>query len=127
VKKTGFLDRMLFFWRGAPMPWKEPKGNHQKDPWVGKKEPNPPDFDKLFAELFQKIRGLFTTKKISVARMSSSQKNRIFNVFAALIALTVIWFLSGFYMLNPTIVAVTLKKFQSPDVAGTQVIHEAQK
>lgn len=94
------------------MPWNEPGNNgKQNDPW-GRKE-GPPDLDKFFADLFNKLRAFFSFKKSQFPQQRQpaqpSQQNGALAFGAITLALIIIWFLSGLFIVNPAEEAVVLR------------------
>lgn len=76
------------------MPWNEP-GGQKKDPWGNKGNQGPPDLDELFAQLKNKLSGLFGGSGGNSGGHTSSGG-------AGLVAgiLLVAWGLSGLYIIN---------------------------
>lgn len=99
------------------MPWNEP-GNNSKnhDPWGNKKDQGPPALDKVFNDLINKLTHLFTGKKGggSGSFTNNTQNTGIF-IGIIFVALLIIWFLSGLFIVNPAEEAVLLRlgKFSS--------------
>lgn len=96
------------------MPWNEPGGNgknNDNDPWSGKDKQNPPDLDKLISDFLKKIRSAFTlkSKKTGSSWNPSFSNDHHYGMLAALAALFLIWFLSGFFIVNPAEEAVVLR------------------
>jgi membrane protease subunit HflK len=96
------------------MPWNEPGNNsNQKDPWGGgKKDQGPPDLDKIVGDMLRKFRALFL-KRGSQGNSSwnapsfKTETKYIMGFVCAAIA--VIWFISGFFIVNPAEEAVVLR------------------
>src|SRR5579862_7471616 len=98
------------------MPWNEPSNNgNNHDPWGNKgnkKDQGPPDLDKFISELIKKIRGFIPHKKSQKAWQRSQSPE--FNHSGAAIgiiavALLIIWFLSGFFIINQAEEGVMLR------------------
>lgn len=97
------------------MPWNEPgnNGNKQQDPWGNKRDQNPPDLDKLISDFFKKLMGFFSGNKgnkgNTVKPFSSKEHNWGFITGIVSLVLIVLWFLSGFFIVNPAEEAVILR------------------
>ncbi|MDR3476651.1 MAG: FtsH protease activity modulator HflK [Gammaproteobacteria bacterium] len=95
------------------MAWNQPGGNgDNKDPWGGgKRNPGPPDIDKILSEFISKLRSLFHFKpKIPGTGWQPSHSKEVgftlgLVVFVALIA----WCLSGLFIVNPAEQTVILR------------------
>ena len=102
------------------MPWNQPGGNNNpEDPWGGKKDQGPPDLDKLFINFINKLRQVFTGKKLPAwSGTPSSSPKQAYGFGAGLLVLVVvtIWFLSGLFIVNPAEEAVVLRFGQYVDV-----------
>lgn len=101
------------------MPWNEPgKNNDSKnnDPWGGKNNQSPPDLDKLFADFIKKLRDLFHMKGGSGSWQPSSAKDHHYGFGVTLIVLLIIWFISGFFIVNPAEQTVLLRFGKFADV-----------
>lgn len=104
------------------MPWNEPGGNgKQNDPWGGKKDQGPPDLDKLFSDMLKKCRALFV--KGSQGNRSqwnsnpSSTKMEMKYIFGfAFATILILWFISGFFIVNPAEETVILRLGRYSDV-----------
>lgn len=96
--------------------------NQQKDPWSGKnKNQQPPDLDKVFKELAKKLSSAFSFTKrkpynpggSNNVGHSTGQTGDIGNpwwiILVIVIAAAIIWFLSGFYIVQPAEQAVVLR------------------
>lgn len=96
------------------MPWNEPGNNNNQDPWGGKRGQTPPDLDKIIGNVVRKIRGFFTKKGSSQSHWQPSNSKEAGYIFgAALAGLVILWFLSGFFIVNPAeeVVILRLGKF----------------
>src|SRR5438445_13337292 len=100
------------------MPWNEPgNNNNNQDPWGGKRDQNPPDLDKIIGNFIRKLRALFLNKKESGGNNSggsdngkpSGSKELGYIVGALAGGLLVLWFLSGFFIVNPAEETVILR------------------
>lgn len=104
------------------MPWNEPGGNGKNnDPWGNKNNPSPPDLDKVISDFIKKLRGAFSVKKNSSGAGNNQQPSSFkwkkpvispghrygFAITAGI--LLVLWFVSGFYIVNPAEEAVILR------------------
>ncbi len=109
------------------MAWNQPgggNGNNNPDPWGGKKQPSPPEIDKLIAQLWQKLRGFFKNglpgknKNHWRPSPSSPEHHKEFKLGAGIVALIIliIWMLSGLFIVNPAEQAVVLRFGQFSDV-----------
>lgn len=96
-------------------------GNNQKDPWSGKnKNQGPPDLDKVLKELTKKLSGFFSFGKKIPNRLNnnsggssnntpSTASNPWIIICAIVVVAVIIWFLSGFYIVQPAEQAVLLR------------------
>ncbi|HSW70159.1 MAG TPA: FtsH protease activity modulator HflK [Gammaproteobacteria bacterium] len=100
------------------MPWNEPgnnnNNNNNKDPWGNKRDQNPPDLDKILGNLLRKLRALFIPKKENGSSDKNSWKpsnSKEAGYIAGAVAggLLVLWFLSGFFIVDPAEEAVILR------------------
>ncbi len=97
------------------MPWNEPgKNDNNQDPWGGKRDKNsPPDLDKLLANFIRKLRALITGKKNNDGNGSQWQsphsKEITFGIGLLVGVFVVLWFLAGFFIVNPAEEAVILR------------------
>jgi membrane protease subunit HflK len=109
------------------MPWNEPgqngkdNGGKNNDPWGGQSgRSNPPDLDKMLGDFAKKIRQFFTGKNSKPGKPWGAQfssKDHHYGIGAALIAVLVIWILSGLFIVNPAEEAVILRLGKYADVA----------
>jgi len=91
------------------MPWNEPGGNNKpNDPWGGKKEEGPPALDKILNDFLKKLHRGLRGNKGGTWQPSNSQSTG-FMVSILLVVILIIWFLSGFYIVNPAEEAVILR------------------
>lgn len=107
------------------MPWNEPgdtgnkNDNKNQDPWGGKNNQRPPDLDKLLSDLIKKLRGVldfkrsggsggFNTKNWKLPT-NMTKKDHHYGFGITMVVLAVIWFLSGFFIVNPAEEAVILR------------------
>lgn len=95
-------------------------GNNQKDPWSGKnKNQGPPDLDKVLKELTKKLSGIFSFNKKKPYNPHNSTEpskneptsttNPWWVVLIVVFVALVLWFLSGFYIVQPAEQAVVLR------------------
>jgi len=92
------------------MPWNEPgAGGKNNDPWGGKKEQGPPALDKIFADFLKKFNQLFKGGKRYSSWQPSTNQSIGFVVTILAVLIAVIWFLSGFFIVNPAEEAVILR------------------
>jgi len=96
---------------GLNMPWNEPGGkNRNNDPWGGgNKNQGPPALDKIIADFLKKIRALMLGKKSNSAWEPSQNQNSGFIFSLVFVVIAVIWFVSGFFIVNPAEEAVILR------------------
>lgn len=93
------------------MPWNEPGQNgNNHDPWGGKKEQGPPDLDKFLSDLLNKFRGLLNHKK-NKPTWQPPETHLHKGMFAGIMAaiFIILWFLSGFFIVNQAEEAVILR------------------
>jgi membrane protease subunit HflK len=91
------------------MAWNEPGNNGDKnDPWKnrGNKEQGPPDLDKVFQDLGNRIGGIFGGKPKPAGSGGSGGKFGV-GIIAAI--LVVVWFLSGLYTIKEAERSVVLR------------------
>lgn len=83
------------------MAWNQPGGGSgDKDPWGNRnQDQGPPDLDEIFKKLSKKFSGLFGGKGGSSSRTPSAGGG-LFGMGFILLALLVIWGLSGFYIIK---------------------------
>jgi membrane protease subunit HflK len=104
------------------MPWNEPGGNSDnknKDPWGNKDKQSPPDLDKIIADVMKKVREMFSFQKsgkIVNSEGKPSNKDHHYGFGVTALVLLVLWFISGFYIVNPAEEAVILRLGQYSDV-----------
>lgn len=102
------------------MPWNEPGGNNkQNDPWGGKKEQGPPDLDKLLGDLLKRFRSFFSKGSQNSRTPWNSPPTNIktkYVVAAVLSAILLVWFVSGFFIVNPAEETVVLRLGRYSDV-----------
>ncbi len=97
------------------MPWNEPGNNgdnNQQDPWGGKRNPKtPPDLDKIIGDFFKKLRAYFVKPGYQNNRswQSSSFKEWGYSLGGVLLVIFLLWFFSGFFIVNPAEEAVVLR------------------
>ncbi|MDX1901824.1 MAG: FtsH protease activity modulator HflK [Gammaproteobacteria bacterium] len=97
------------------MPWNKPgQDNDRKppqNPWGnnGRKNPSPPDLDKIFIEFFKKIRAILMGKSTSTTSSPSQQPHYSLGIGIAFAVAIGLWFLSGFFIVNPAEEAVILR------------------
>jgi membrane protease subunit HflK len=104
------------------MPWNEPGNNNNQDPWGGKRGQNPPDLDKILGNFVRKLRGLFTKKGNGQSSnwQPTGSKEAGYILSAALGVLLILWFLSGFFIVNPAeeVVILRLGKYEQTVQSG---------
>ncbi len=95
------------------MPWNEPGNNNNKDPWSGKSNQNPPDLDKILGNIVRKLRALLTHKNTNGGgggwQPSAPKKEATYLSGMIAAGLFILWFLSGFFIVNPAEEAVILR------------------
>jgi membrane protease subunit HflK len=94
------------------MPWNEPGGNgNQNNPWGnGKKDQGPPDLDKVFSDILKKFQAFFLNGKSNSRGNIPPFKTKNRYVFGvAFAAILIVWFISGFFIVNPAEEAVILR------------------
>ncbi|HSW93927.1 MAG TPA: FtsH protease activity modulator HflK [Gammaproteobacteria bacterium] len=97
------------------MPWNEPGNkNNNQDPWGGKRDPGPPDLDKILGNFIRKLRAFIRTPKINGSGNNSNKpplntRETGYILGFVLGGLFVLWFLSGFFIVNPAEEAVILR------------------
>jgi membrane protease subunit HflK len=92
------------------MAWNEPGNNGDKnDPWKnrGNKEQGPPDLDKVFQDLANKIGGIFGGKPRPSGGKSSSGGSIGFGIIVAI--MVVVWLFSGLYTIKEAERAIVLR------------------
>ena len=78
------------------MTWNEPGGSRDKDPWGGRNgDQGPPDLDEVIKKLQDKLGGLFGGRKGGSA--TGGQKGMVGLI---LLAILVVWALSGIYIVD---------------------------
>jgi len=106
------------------MPWNEPgnNNNNNQDPWGGKRDKTPPDLDKILSSFIRKLQAMLTNKKEnSGSSQQPSGSKEIGYILGAVVGgLLVLWFLSGFFIVNPAEEAVILRfgKYTSTSQPG---------
>jgi len=105
------------------MPWNEPGKSGNQDPWGGNRNNRPPDLDKIIADFFKKLRGLFIKKNGQINTFQnnrswqpSSSKELGYIVGGIVGVLLFLWFISGFFIVNPAEEAVILRFGKYSDV-----------
>jgi membrane protease subunit HflK len=108
------------------MPWNEPeKNSKQHDPWGGKNNQSPPDLDKLIGDMIKKVRDAFSFKKkgngngnwqTPPSSTNGKPKDHRYGIGITFAALFALWFLSGFFIVNPAEEAVILRFGKFSDV-----------
>jgi membrane protease subunit HflK len=104
------------------MPWNEPGNNgnnNQQDPWGGKRNQSPPDLDKVIGDLIKKMRSLFTKKPGGPSNRSwqpSTSRDLGYGLGAVAAVIFLLWFFSGFFIVNPAEQAVILRLGKFSDV-----------
>jgi membrane protease subunit HflK len=94
------------------MPWNEPgQNNNNQDPWGNKRNPSPPDLDKIIGNFVRKVRGLFNGKGggEQVWQPNARKKDIGFGLSIGLIVILLLWLLSGLFIVNPAEEAVVLR------------------
>lgn len=90
------------------MAWNEPDNDDRKsDPWgarpgnrPGGKDQGPPDIDKVFSELLQKLAGLFGGGRKSTSGGSDDEGLSVGLVAGIVVIAAIIWIGSGFYTVD---------------------------
>lgn len=108
------------------MTWNQPGngGSNQQDPWNSKKNPGPPDLDKLIGQFISKLKGFFTSSNSSprIFNQEPTNHNKELGIGAGVIAAIIfgLWVVSGFYIVNPAEQAVILRfgKFDETQQPG---------
>lgn len=103
------------------MPWNEPGSNgnnHQQDPWGGKRNnQSPPDLDKILGDLIKKFRGFFKQGPQNNHSWKNSSSREVgFGISIVVLVAIIVWFLSGFFIVNPAEEAVILRFGKYSDV-----------
>jgi len=81
------------------MPWNEP--GKDKDPWGQRNNDAPPDLDEIFNNLKKKLNGLLGSGKGGSGGSSSKSPDDYSGIFMiALLALVIVWLLSGIYIVD---------------------------
>ncbi len=96
------------------MPWNEPGDNNKnQDPWNGKRDQTPPDLDKLVGDALRKLKGFLTQKKSMGGGDNRSQpsnsKGLNYSIGLGAAVVIMLWFLSGFFIVNPAEETVILR------------------
>lgn len=98
------------------MAWNEPGDkDKEKDPWSGKQKPTaPPDLDEAVRRLQKKLRDLFASKGIGKSGGKGTdnpvgQAGTSYGLSFIIIAVVVIWLLSGIFIVGPAEQAVVLR------------------
>lgn len=81
------------------MAWNEPGGG-KKDPWGNRNNNGPPDLDEIYRKLQSKLSGLFGGKRGGGNNSGTAGGGTGGLAIAIVIVLAVIWFLSGFYIVD---------------------------
>jgi len=92
------------------MPWNKPDQNDRpSNPWGnGKNNQSPPDLDKIISDFFRKIWASLSNKKSGPD--STFSKKSFASVLAFLLGtILIIWFILGFFIVNPAEEAVILR------------------
>ena len=93
------------------MAWNEPGNNGDKnDPWKnrGKKDQGPPDLDKVFQDLANKIGGIFGGKPKPTGNGTASSGGGI-GIGIVLAILVIAWIISGFYTIKEAERSIVLR------------------
>lgn len=98
------------------MPWNEPGNSRNNNPWGGNKNQGPPALDKLLSDFIKKLRELGSGKKNGPSWQPSH--NQSLGLLAGIIvgAIFVLWFISGFFIVNPAEEVVLLRLGKYSDV-----------
>jgi membrane protease subunit HflK len=94
------------------MAWNEPGNNGDKnDPWKnrGKKEQGPPDLDKVFQDLADKVGGIFGGKPKPAGNGSSGGNGGKLGMGIVIAILVIVWFFSGLYTIKEAERAIVLR------------------
>ncbi len=98
------------------MAWNEPSGG-DKDPWGRKRDQGPPDLDQIVKNLQNKISGVFGGGRRGGARSGGGGASGFGFGLVVAVAL-VLWFLSGFYVVQQGENAVVLRFGHKSIVTG---------
>ncbi len=94
------------------MAWNEPGNNGDKnDPWKnrGKKEQGPPDLDKVFQDLADKVGGIFGGKPRPAGNGGSGGSGGKLGFGIVIAILVIVWFFSGLYTIKEAERAIVLR------------------
>jgi membrane protease subunit HflK len=94
------------------MAWNEPGNNGDKnDPWKnrGKKEQGPPDLDKVFQDLADKVGGIFGGKPKPAGNGGSGGSGGKLGFGIVIAILVIVWFFSGLYTIKEAERAIVLR------------------
>jgi len=89
--------------------------DHGKDPWSGKNKPDgPPDLDKVLKDLFVKLHRVFGQTKSNnpytpPTKKPVSSKRGGFLALLIILAILILWFIAGFFIVDPASQAVILR------------------
>lgn len=92
------------------MAWNEPGGNGKnQDPWGGKNQ-SPPDLDKILGQFIKKLRSFSWREKLNTNwQPSTSNHHKKTHVGLVFLAIFIVWFLSGLFIVNPAEQVVILR------------------
>jgi membrane protease subunit HflK len=82
------------------MAWNE-LGKDDKDPWGGRNNDAPPDFDEVIGNLQRKLGGLFGGNGASLGSNDNDSKGGFLGLGLIAVVLVIVWFLSGIYIVEP--------------------------
>jgi membrane protease subunit HflK len=94
------------------MAWNEPGNNGDKnDPWKnrGKKEQGPPDLDKVFQDLADKVGGIFGGKPKPAGNGGSGGSGGKLGFGIVIAIMVIVWFFSGLYTIKEAERAIVLR------------------
>ena len=87
------------------MGWNDPDKNN--DPWGGKNQP--PDLDEVFKRMHKKVKAFFGDGKGPSGKVSSKDSPGGIMVVIALVVVSILWVLSGIFIVDPAEQAVILR------------------
>lgn len=93
------------------MAWNEPGDNNKdKDPWSGGDKPSgPPDLDEAVRKLQKKLRSVFSGGNGGDGDSGQAGKGASYGLTFVLVAILLIWFISGIFIVGPAEQAVILR------------------
>jgi modulator of FtsH protease HflK len=93
------------------MAWNKPGNNgDQQDPWGGGKNQGPPDLGKIFGQFVKKLQSWVSFGNKGKMSWQPSPAGEIsFSLGLFVLIVIIVWFLFGFYIVNPAEQAVVLR------------------